>query len=112
MALKFLFRSSLKLGIVGGAAYGTVLQGLWSDAQTSKEGFHKILAAIPKSNEYLEKIKIKIPIDEYMNKSVREYWNSGVLCAFYGISIFPSKISHYSKLGWDKAYQTISESIK
>jgi len=116
MAFSFILKSSLKLGIVGGAVYATIDRGLWGNSQQTIDAYNKLKSYVPK--EYIEsvtdKVKVENPIEgylqEYMKKSVKDYWNSGVLCAFYGLSVLPCKISHYSKVAWDKANAAISDS--
>jgi len=71
----------LQLGIVGGASYFTVQQGVWGNSEEGTKAFQKLVGTVAPSMSEAS-ISSKIPSKQEMNESLRDNWNTGVKTVF------------------------------
>ncbi|GAB6032074.1 hypothetical protein CHUAL_010439 [Chamberlinius hualienensis] len=114
MALSYIFKSSVKLGIVGGSIYYTIDRGYWGEAEQAIEAHEQLknkLQKIPIKIQYIEIPYLdKIPFDRLKGKEdAMDYWNWGVKSFFFGLNCLPGITSKYTKIGWDKLVEVVKQ---
>ncbi|XP_065206453.1 MICOS complex subunit MIC13 homolog QIL1 [Planococcus citri] len=100
-----LLKFSVKAGILGGAVYYSRDIGVWADSDTTYELGKKSIAYLTPYINKLEK-EVPIPVDlknlpssEDACRTVKTYWNRGVISSITFIEKIPSNISYYSCQG-------------
>jgi len=101
----WVFKTSLKLGICGGAVYITAEHGVWGNSQQSAKALNKLLNSIPSTKSF----QYEIPSWSCVRKFTRENWNKGVTISCGAIGNIPSTTAYYSSLGWDKAKELATQ---
>ncbi|XP_074661464.1 MICOS complex subunit MIC13-like [Tubulanus polymorphus] len=96
--LGVLVKWTAKFGIVGGAVYVTVKEGIWDSSHNGYRALTKVRTTVlPTANEYF----MKIPSVNDSSQKVAIYWNCGVETTFKAIEESPKTIKHYTNKGVD-----------
>ncbi|CAG0897295.1 unnamed protein product [Darwinula stevensoni] len=104
-----LFRSVMKLGLTGGAVYGSCKVGVWGDGSNTTNVLKNIdeslnrVPGLPMLKQELSKIEV-IPEDLKDKKKARDYWNTGVIAIFAFIMELPELSQKWACV----SYRTIS----
>jgi len=104
-----MIRSSIiyatRVGVVGGAAFLTVQQGIWSSS--TQEGAKALTdfreKVIPTTNDYLK----KIPQYDQVTETAKSKWNSGLNWSAEVVSELPTTVISSSKYFMDYASKTV-----
>ncbi|CAG0913392.1 unnamed protein product [Notodromas monacha] len=96
--VKWTLKTSIKLGLIGGAIYGTKKYGIWDDAAHTKHLYEDMKANIP----YKEELGLDKPLLQgWKWDSLGDKWNRGVFRVFTWLANSPEIMSQLSSKAWE-----------
>jgi len=95
-----------KVGIVGGAIYYTVQEGVWGTADEGEKTWNRMLQkVVPQTSEHIsEHLKSPVPL-----ANTTENWNTGVKTVMQSVSNIPNLTKQYSSKAGEKIQELLNK---